>query len=94
MSFFGDNPLFGILFCLITGFGWAVVLFVVPLEYSALYFLAFGGTKILVARVSNQSVFLHISYVVMHHISMVIVVALWIRNICTKKIVWKGRNVY
>ncbi|MFW5852356.1 MAG: glycosyltransferase family 2 protein, partial [Bacteroidota bacterium] len=94
MSFFGDNPLFGILFCIITGFGWAVVLFAMPIEFSALYFLAFGTTKMLVARVSNQSVFLHISYMAMHHISMVIVIALWIKNMCTKKIVWKGRNVY
>ena len=93
-TFFGNSFILAILFWLITTLGFIPILLIYGTTGLALYLVAVLIIRSFVSITSRQSVAKNLTYLLLQHLSLGLIIAKSIYNQFKKEYIWKGRNVH
>ena len=92
-AFFGGSILVTIVFALIGTIGPFIVLFSLPFPLAFLFFFALISARMLIARLSEQSVWLNVILWPVQHVAFLHMVYSALAYRFSKKAMWKGRII-
>ncbi len=92
-QFFGNSFTIGILFWLVTTFGFVPVLLSYDLNFTGLYLLFVLLTRIFVSKASNQNIIINLVYLIPQQFSLFLFLSKALVNRFQNHYEWKGRKI-
>lgn len=93
-AFFGNSLPVAFLYWLVTTFGFIIVLIAFSPSVFFLYLLAYMSSRVLVSRISEQSIGLNLLLVIPQQLSVGLFILRALMNRIYKEYIWKGRFIH